>query len=292
MNIVVCVKQVADINIPIELETETGSIVKEELAYLVNPYDMLAVEAAVRIKAKTNGQVILLSLGEPSAETALRKCLALGADRAILICDPALADSDGYATATVLAKAIAFFPYDLVLCGVRAIDTNAGQVGSAIAAMLDIALVIGVTKIEVPAEPKKAIIQRKLEGGNREVVETPLPALLTVEAGLNKPTYPGLPSVIAAQRGEIERYDIKGLGLSPNEVGPSGARTQTVRLAPAKPRPKKIFTPDSNLPAAERMRLIMSGGIAERKGGLLEGEPAELASKLIQFLKQEKLLPQ
>jgi len=292
MNIVVCVKQVADINIPIELDPETGSIANEELAYVVNPYDMLAVEEAVRIKEKTNGQVILASLGESSAEMALRKCLALGADRAILLCDPALADSDGYATATVLAKTIALFPYDLVLCGVRAIDTNAGQVGSAIAAMLGIALVTGVTKIEVSADRKKVVVQRKLEGGNREVVETPLPALLTVEAGLNKPTYPGLPSMIAAQRGEIERYDIKGLGLSSNEAGSRGARTQTARLAPSKPRPKKIFTPDSNLPAAERMRLIMSGGIAERKGGLLEGEPAELASKLIQFLRQEKLLPQ
>jgi electron transfer flavoprotein beta subunit len=292
MNIVVCVKQVADIKIPIEIEPETNSIANEGLAYVVNPYDMLAVEEAVRIKEKNDGQVIAISMGESWAEMALRKCLAFGADRAILLCDPAFAGSDGYATATVLAKAIALFQYDVVLCGVRAIDTNAGQVGSAIAAMLGIALVTGVTKIEVLADQKKVVVQRKLEGGNREVVESPLPALLTVEAGLNKPRYPSLPSMIVAQRGKIERYNIKDLGLSLNEVGSRGARTHTLRLSPSKPRPKRIFTPDSSLSAAERMRLIMSGGIAEKKGDQLEGEPAEIASRLIQFLRQEKLLPQ
>lgn len=292
MNIVVCIKQVADINIPIRLNPATNSIESEDLAYVVNPYDMLAVEEAVRIKEKNEGQVILITVGPPSAERALRQCLALGADRAILLCDPAFAGSDGYATAVVLAKAIALFQYDIVLCGVRAIDTNAGQVGSAIAEMLDIALVTGVTEIEVSTEQKKVTVQRRLEGGNREVVETPLPALLAVEAGLNKPRYPSLPSMIMAQRKEIERHDINALGLPPKEVGSSGAKTHTIRLSAAKPRPKRIFTPDSSLSAAERMRLIMSGGIAEKKGDLLAGEPADLASKLIQFLRQQKLLPQ
>jgi electron transfer flavoprotein beta subunit len=292
MNIVVCIKQVADINIPIRLNPETTSIESEDLAYVVNPYDMLAVEEAVRIKEKNEGQVILITVGPPSAETALRQCLALGADRAILLCDPAFAGSDGYATAAVLAKAIALFQYDLVLCGVRAIDTNAGQVGTAIAEMLDIALVTGVTEIEVSSEQKMVTVQRRLEGGNRDVVETPLPALLAVEAGLNKPRYPSLPSMIMAQRKEIERHDIHALGLSPREVGSSGAKTHTIRLSAAKPRPKRIFTPDSSLSAAERMRLIMSGGIAEKKADLLTGEPAELVSQLIQFLRQQKLLPQ
>ena len=292
MNIVVCIKQVADTNIPIGLNPETNSIQSEDLAYVVNPYDMLAVEEAVRIKEKNDGQVIAISLGTPSAEMALRKCLALGADRAILLCDPAFAGSDGYATAAVLAKAIALFQYDLVLCGVRAIDTNAGQVGSAIAEMLGIALVTGVTEIDVSPEQKMVTVQRRLEGGNREVVETPLPTLLTAEAGLNKPRYPGLPSMIMAQRKEIERYNIEALGLSLKEVGSGGSKTDTDRLSASKPRPKRIFTPDSSLSAAERMRLIMSGGIAEKKGDLLDGEPAELAAKLIQFLGQQKLLPQ
>jgi electron transfer flavoprotein beta subunit len=292
MNIVVCIKQVADTNIPIALSPETNSIQSEDLAYVVNPYDMLAVEEAVRIKEKNDGQVTAISMGASSAEMALRKCLAIGADRAVLLCDPAFAGADGYATAAVLAKAIAPFQYDLVLCGVRAIDTNAGQVGSAIAEMLGIALVTGVTKIEVSTEQKKVTVQRRLEGGNREVVETPLPVLLTVEVGFNKPRYPSLPSMIMAQRKEIERYDINGLHLSAKEVGSSGSKTHTTRLSASKPRPKRIFTPDSSLSAAERMRLIMSGGIAEKKGDLLDGEPAELASKLIQFLRQQNLLPQ
>jgi len=290
LNIVVCIKQVPDINIPIGLDPETNSIASEGLVYVVNPYDMLAVEEAVQIKEKKEGQVILISMGPASAERALRKCLALGADRAILLCDPAFAGSDGYATATVLAKAISLFQYDIVLCGVRAIDTNAGQVGSAIAEMLGISLVTGVTKIEVSADQKKVMAQRKLEGGNRELVETTLPALLTVEAGLNKPRYPSLPSMMMAQRKESEQYDIKNLGLSPKDVGSSGSKAHTIGLSAPKPRPKRIFTPDSSLSAADRMRLIMSGGITEKKGELLEGDATELASKLVQFLKQEKLL--
>lgn len=291
MNIVVCVKQVPDINIPIGLEPETNSIESEGLAYVVNPYDMLAVEEAIRIKERQpERQVILMSMGKPSSQKALRKCLTLGADRAILLCDPAFDGSDGYATAVVLAKAISLLEYDIILCGVRAIDTSAGQVGSIIADILDISLVSGVTKIEAFTDQKKLIAQRKLEGGNREVVETFLPALLTVEAGLNTPRYASLPSVIATQRKEIEQYDIKDLGLPPKEVGSGGSMTQTVSFSIPRPRPKKLFTPDSSLSAADRMRLIISGGITEKKGNLLQGNPAELASDLLQFLRQEKIL--
>ena len=292
MNIVVCVKQVPDTKLSIEVDPDTNSIESEGWAYMVNPYDKLALEEAVRIKERDGkGQVVAVSMGTPSARKALRSCLTQGADRAILLCDRAFENSDCYATAVVLAKAISSLEYDLILCGVRAMDDNAGQVGPFIAEMLGIPSVTAVTDIEIPQDNSKVVIQRKIEKGNREVMETQLPTLLTIEAG-HEPRYQSLPSFIAGLRREIEILDNKALGLSAQEVGAKGSRTQVIRVSPPRPRPKKIFTPDSSLPAAERMRLILTGGIAEKKGDLLEGPPEDIASKLVSYLKQQKLLPE
>jgi electron transfer flavoprotein beta subunit len=229
-------------------------------------------------------------MGHPSACQALREGLSSGADKAILLSDPAFDGADSHSTAVVLAEAIKNIPYDLILCGVRAIDTNSGQVGSLIASLLDIPMVTAVTDIEVLPGRKALAAQRKLEGGNREVIETSLPALLTIEAGINTPRYASLPALIAAQRKTIEIFNRIDLGLPPEQVGSRGAVIQKLALSIPKPRPKKLFTPDSNLPAAERMRLIMSGGIAARKTDILQGSPQEIAANLLKYLKQEKII--
>ena len=253
MNIVVCVKQVPDTKLSIEVDPDANSLESEGWAYMVNPYDKLALEEAVRIKERDGkGEVVAVSMGTLSARKALRSCLTQGADRAILLCD---------------------------------------QVGPFIAEMLGIPSVTAVTEIETSQDNSKAVIQRKIEKGNREVMETQLPTLLTIEAG-HEPRYQSLPSFIAGLRREIEILDSKALGLSTQEVGAKGSRTQVIRVSPPRPRPKKIFTPDSQLPAAERMRLILTGGIAEKKGDLLEGPPEDIASKLVSYLKQQKLLPE
>jgi len=132
---------------------------------------------------------------------------------------------------------------------------------------------------------------RRLDGVNREIVEVGVPCLLTVDALLDKPRYPSVHSIRAAQRRKIEQYDRASLGLSLEEVGSAGSKTHAIKLSVSKPRPKRLFTPDSSLPAAERIRLIMSGGMTEKKENRLEGNPAGLASELIQFLRQEKTLP-
>ncbi len=292
MNILVCVKQVPDISSVTNLDSGNISIENEYLTCIVNPYDMLAVEEAVRIREKSNeGQVILLSLGRSSALDTLRECLSLGADKAILLSDADFDGSDSYSTAVVLAEAIKQMEFDLILCGVRAVDTNAGQVGSLIASMLDIPLVSAVTNIDVSPGSQKLIAHRKLEGGNREVIETSLPALLTVEAGINVPRYASLPVLIAAQRKTIEQLGRTELGLAPEQIRSRDTALQKQGLSIPKPRPKKLFTPDSNLPAAERMRLIMSGGISEKKTDVLQGNPAEIAANLLKYLKQEKIVP-
>jgi len=291
MNIVVCVKQVPDTSVPIELDTKAGSLDTRDLVYVVNSYDKLAAEEAVRIKERSgDGHVTLISMGPPSAEKGLRNCLALGADRAILLCDPDFDGSDSYATGVALAKAIATLEYNLVLCGARSSDSNAGFVGAVLAENLGLPLVSEVTCVEV-FDSERMTVHKNLEKGNRAVIEVRLPALLTVEAGINEPRYASLPSIIAAQRKRVERFDLRALGLSPRDVGSGASRTKVLGLSLPKPRPKRLFTPDSNLSAAERMRQVMSGGITQKSGELLEGDPDDVASKLLQFLLEQGLVP-
>lgn len=291
MNIVVCIKQVPDTDGPVSIDTNTKSIDDRYLAYVVNPYDEIAVEEAVQLKESCgSGQVTVVSMGDSSAEKALRSCLAVGADRAVLLCDPAFSGPDSYISGAILAKAISFLDYDLILCGVRAIDTNAGQVGAVVAELLGIPLVSAVAKIEVSTDCRRVTVQRKLERGDREVVEAELPALLTIELG-HKPRYPSLPSRLAAQRKGIDYYDAAALGLLPDEVGSAGSKTTVLSVSPPKPKARKLFAPDSSLSPAERMRLLMSGGIQEKEGNFLEGAPKEVASKLVEFLNSERLLP-
>lgn len=291
MNIVVCIKQVLDTASPIKVNMDTSSIDTRGLSYVVSPSDRIAVEEAIRIKQGLGfGEVSLVCMGSHSATKALRTCLAMGSDRALLLCSPAFADSDSYATAAVLARVIRSLKYDLILCGAKAADTAAGLVGAVIAEMLDIPMVSGVAEIEVSADHRKVIVQRKLERGDREIVETHLPALLAIEAG-HRPRYPRLRATQDGRRMNIKEYDLEALGLSAGEVGVSGSKTKLVKISPPRPGMKKTFIPDSNLPAAERMRLLMEGGATKKEGNILEGEPKEVASKLAQFLGQQKLLP-
>jgi electron transfer flavoprotein beta subunit len=291
MNIIVCVKPVPDVSI-VSLDPKTGQIDGDDLVYIVNPYDMVAVEAVVQMKEGGGaGRVTLISVAPPSTRRLLRRGLALGADEARLLWDSRFENSDSYATGVILAGAIGSLQYDLILCGQKAVDTEAGQVGSVIAERLDLPLASRVVAIDVSPDGKRVTVESKLEKGNRARVEVILPAVLTVELDLNEPRYASLPALMAGLRKEIREYDLEALGLSPEEVGREGAKTRTVALSPPKPRPKKIFTPDSSLSAEERLRLIMSGGVTQKQGDLLEGDPAKIASSVVQFLSEKKLLP-
>jgi electron transfer flavoprotein beta subunit len=291
VNIVVCVKQVPDTSIPIELNHQTNSLKIDDLVFVINPCDRLAVEEALRVKERCgSGQVIVVSMGMPSVERILRKCLAVGADEAILLCDSAFDDSDSYATAVVLAKAISSLQYDLVLCGARSLDNNAGLVGPAIAEMLGIPLVSEVTKIEY-VDREEVKVHKRLEKGDKAIVGASIPVLLTMEAGVSESRYASLPSLIAAQRKDIEQFDLAALGLSFGVVGSRASKTNVLAVELARPRAKKLFSPDSSLPAAERMRLVMSGGMTSKSSELLEGQPDDIALRLVQFLQQHKVVP-
>ncbi|MBN1176245.1 MAG: electron transfer flavoprotein subunit beta/FixA family protein [Dehalococcoidales bacterium] len=291
MNIAVCVKPVPDVSI-VFLDTQTGHINSDDLVYIVNPYDMVALEEAVRIKERDGtSRVTLISMAPPSSKRLLRQCLAMGADEIILLWDKSFEDSDSYATGVILAKYIGSGQYDLILCGQKAIDTEAGQVGSVIAERLNIPLVSRVVKIDVSQEDGKADVESKLEKGNRARIEVSLPVLFTVELDLNEPRYASLPSLMAGLRKDITECNREKLGLSYGEVGSEGARTRTTGLSNPKPRPKKIFTPDSRLSAEERLRLVISGGVTQKQSDVLEGDPGKIAKTVVQFLSEKQFLP-
>lgn len=291
MNVVVCVKQVPDVEGRIVVEKGTISMQGLLQSYVINPLDLLAIEEAMRLKELDGqGQVTLVSLGTTSSEEALRKGIAMGADDAILLCDPAFDNSDSYATALLLAKTVSAIPYDLVLCGQKADDSEAGQVGAYLALMLGIPLVKGVVNIEAKLESKKLLMQRKLEKGNRQVVECSLPALLTVEAGLNTPRHATIRGVLKARKQEIEQRSSKQLGLSAEEVGLSGSKVRITHISPPKPKMKGLFVPDSKLSSVDKLKAIMGGGLVQKKSDFLEGDPKEISSQLIQILKQQKFV--
>lgn len=287
MNIIVCVKQVIDTEHLTRIVGEK-TIDDRGLPRVVNPCDLVAVEEALQLReGGIADEIILVSMGPPSAADALYRCLAMGADRAILLCDPAFEGSDSHTTAVVLAKAISSSEYGLILCGHKAFDTEAGQVGYYLAEMLGIPIVSGAMKVEVPSV-EKVIVQRKLRGGYREVSEASLPALVAVGEGLNEPRYVSQRAISRARAREVKEYDMKLLGLSQEDVGQRGAKTEVTSLL--RPRPKRIFVPDSSLPALERLVQVETGGLEQRGGTTITGTSQEAASRLVEILLSQRLL--
>lgn len=295
MRIIVCIKQVLDATLPLEIREAQGLIEQKEPApvYMLNPADRSALEAAMNLKQRFPAtEITAVTLGPPRAEAALRTCLARGANRAVHISDDALPDYDAYTTALILSKVLQHLGYDLVLCGNKTLDGGGALVGPMLAELLDLPQVTGVVALEVDQSGRKLTAQRRLERGNRQIVECPLPALLTVDPLLAEPRYV---SVCARERAAVRpivTFDPAALGLDPEELRESGALTREIKVARPRPRTKKVFTPEANLSPAERMKLMMSDGAAQKKSSsnLLEGSPDYLAGELLRFLKERGFL--
>ncbi|HEY95475.1 MAG TPA: electron transfer flavoprotein subunit beta/FixA family protein [Dehalococcoidia bacterium] len=291
MNVIVCVKQVLDNSSPVKIAKDGRHIDGTNTGYIINPCDLAAVKWATNWKERSkSGEVAVISKNGPSTGKILRECFAYGADRALLLTDLDFEDSDGFATGLILARAIKLLEYDIILCGIQAVDTNDGWVGPVVANKLGIPLISRVIDIQVDEIKKKVTVRRRLDGVNREIVEADVPCLLTVDSLLDEPRYASIRSIRMAQRREIEQHDRISLGLSKEDVGTIGSKTSILELFAGKLRPGRIFIPDSSLPAAERIRLIMSGGITEKRENRLEGNPEETIPDLIQFLRQKKII--
>jgi electron transfer flavoprotein beta subunit len=278
MRTVVCVKHVPDSTI-VKFDIRTRSL--DNLFYILDPVDEVGVSEAIKIRERNGGDVTAITLGPTRAEAVLRTCLKMGVDRAVHLCHEAFDVADAHLTAEILAKYIHGLGCDLVLCGNQSMDQGSGYVGAGIAAHLRLPLVTSVTRIDVFADTASAVVHRRLRGGDREIVETPLPAVLTVDTVLTSPVYPRLRTILAGVNKQIERVDPKTLGVN---VDALERALELVSISQPKPRLKKTATIDSSMSAQERMHFLMKGGMQQKSSNVVQKQPDAAAADIIQFL--------
>lgn len=261
MNIMVCIKQVPDNAVVPKLDPATNHVVKEGVETMVSPFDLNAVEAGLKLAEAHGGEVSVITLGDDSCKTSLRIGLAMGAEHAYLVSDPALEDSDTWATAYTLAKAIkSVGEFDVVLCGKQAIDDDAAQVGAGIAEQLGIAQITYVNEIkEVTADTLTA---KRVSPAGEDVVEAKLPVLLTCEKSLNEPRYPTLKRTRMANRVDIPVLDCAAIGVDLAKVGKNSPSAI-----------KKLYTP-----------------APRQSGELIKGDAEEIAKIGVQKLVEQKIV--
>ena len=228
MDIVVLVKQVPDTESLVQIAEDGVSIKTQDIKWIMNPYDELAVEAALQIKEAQGGTVTILSLGPEKTLETIRTALAMGADQGVHINDPAAEGSDSLATAKLLAAALKDIPYELIIAGHRAVDEDNYQVASAVAEILGIPQVSMVNKVELA--DGKIICDRTIEGGT-VVVEAALPALFTTQRGLNEPRYASLPGIMKAKKKPVDIKTVADLGVEAAQVGAANRKVKIKALS-------------------------------------------------------------
>ncbi|EIW00525.1 electron transfer flavoprotein subunit beta/FixA family protein [Thermoanaerobacter siderophilus] len=240
MNILVFIKQVPDTN-EVKIDPVTKTLIREGVPSIINPDDKNALEEAIRIKEEYGAKVIVITMGPPQAETALREALAMGADEAYLLTDRVFAGADTYATAKTLSKMAKKFDYDIIFCGRQAIDGDTAQVGPQLAEQLNIPQVTYVKEVEI--EGDTLIVKRALEDGY-EVIKVKMPVLLTAIKELNAPGYPSIKGIFEAYREkEVKIVTAADLGVDPQEVGLKGSPTKVISTTtPETQRAGEIFT--------------------------------------------------
>jgi len=228
MNIVVCLKQVPGTT-EVKIDPATNTLIRQGIENIINPFDTYALEEGVRLKEKHGGKVAVITMGPPQADAALREAISLGADEAILLSDRAFAGADTWATSYTLSKAIAKIEkYDLIICGRQTIDGDTGQVGPELAEMLALPFVAYVSRIE-EIKDKYLRVTRMMEEGH-EVIETTLPAVITVAKEINVPRLPSLRGIMKSKNAKIETWGVKELGVDASMVGLAGSSTQVIKV--------------------------------------------------------------
>ena len=264
MKIAVCIKQVPDTT-DVKINPETNTLIREGVASITNPFDEFAVEEGLLLREKYGGEVHVISMGPPQAIDVLKNALAVGADKVYLVSDRAFAGADTLATAYTLAKTIETIigDVDLVICGKQAIDGDTAQVGPGIATRLGMPQLTYVSKIrEVDLSNKKIVVERMLEIG-KEVVESSLPALITVVKDINEPRLPSLLGIKKAAKAQIPTLTAKDIKADENRIGLKGSPTWV----------KRVFSPEAR------------GG-----GEILKGELTEVVPLLVNKLMDTKFI--
>ena len=260
VKIIVLVKQVFQ-TADLKVDRASKSVVTQGVPRVISETDKNAVEEAVRIKEKLGGKITAITLGPPEAKEALREALAMGADEACLLTDPLFQGSDAHATANVLAAAVTkILEYDLILCGSYSEDLYAFQVGPRLAEICNLPQVTYAVKLTL--EGDKVVAERDLEN-ERQVVEAKLPCLVSVSREINEPRLPTLMAIMAASKKPMNTWSATDLSLTADELGFNGSLIEILRSA-------------------------VSAG--ERKRVTLQGEPKEIAPKIVKALIEEGVL--
>ena len=233
MNIIVCVKQVLDPEIPpakFKIDSETKKVIPPVgVPPVISVFDERAVEAACRLKDKNKGKITVISMGSAKAADVVRHALSMGADDGFVLQDEAFENLDSFGTAYVLGKAIKKIGgYDLVLCGRQAADWGAGQVGSILAEVLGIPVVTLACNIEVA--DNKLRIKRMVKDGY-EVLEAPMPSLVTVSSEIGLPRLPGGLGLMMARRKVIPVWKAQDIGAEPSQLDKANAHTEVAGLS-------------------------------------------------------------
>jgi len=257
VNIVVCVKQVPSTETKIRVNTSTGFVDTTEIEWVVNPYDEYAMETALRLKEKAGaGTITVVALGPERVKTALRTTLAMGADAAVQLTDPAFDGIDALAVGRLLAAAVKRQPFDIVFCGKQAVDDDFAAVPPAIAHFLGIPHVSVVAEVTADTTARTIVARREIEGAT-EVVQAPIPCLVTIQKGAYEPRYPTLKGMMAAKKKEIPVLGATVLGID------SAALT------------RRVIYVDDRLPPGRK------------PGRVLEGAAEEVVPELVRLLREE-----
>jgi len=227
MHIVVCAKVVPASSVTIQIDPATKRMVRKDVTQELDPQAACAVEEGLRLMEKHGGSVVVVTMGREDAAVGIRSALAMGATSAVHLSDEALAGSDTLGTAKALAAAIRKEPFDLVLCGTESSDSYAGIVPGQLAQLLGVPALTFAKELTV--EGKRITVKRQSEQGY-DVVESELPALVTVTTGINEPRYPTLKGIMGAKRKEMKKYTAPDLDLGPDQVGESGAREKVLAI--------------------------------------------------------------
>lgn len=252
MKIVVCIKQVPDTS-EVRINPETNTLIRDGVPSIINPYDLHALEAGLRIRELVGGSITALTMGPPQAEIALREALSLGIDHAVLLTDRAFSGADTWATAYALSKAIEYLGADIILCGKQAIDGDTAQVGPEIAAFLNIPHIAYIRKIDSVKE-SGIVVQRLMDDGY-DLMESSLPVLLTVVKEINVPRMPSLKGKMAARKAEIQNMTASDIQAGDDDIGLKGSPTQV----------KNIFAPETT-----KDRKMIDGTSEEKIAALLQ----------------------
>lgn len=256
MNILVFVKRVPDTESKIRINPEIKSIVEEGLNFILSPYDEYAVEEALRIKEAKGGQVTVISVGTDETMTILKKCLAMGADEAVLVKDDKPETYDSLRIARIIGRTVKnkFPNFDLLLFGKQSVGVDNAQVPSMVAEMLDLPQVNVVTKLEI--NDGKGVAFREIEGATEKVAFS-LPAAISAQKGLNEPRYETLKGIMAAKKKVIPVITFEELGMTPEEVA---SQIEIVNMETPSPR---------------------------KAGKIIQGTPEEAAKQLVELLRRE-----